>query len=209
MVSLDSIDWLKVDEHYKKRVSVHQRLLKLLAASSASAFANEALEDEANYSAYENRLRDRILGNNHDAERRIAALARKFEVLEDAHEVTVLIDKADLKFLKVGVGSELSCIVNPKVCWVANTRTIWSHFAVNNNLAAANEALSLFRDKDENSKMAYQKWAALHGIIDGSLRRLAELSIGLAGRAGIEVGALTYLWADAIATNFYANYHST
>jgi hypothetical protein len=210
MVTLDSIDWSKVHEHYRKRVKVHKELLDLLNDSSASKFASRALDNEANYSAYENALKDKILGlNGKSAETGIVALANEFRKVKDGHEVIAKIEKANLKFLKVSVGSEMSCMVNPSVCWVTNTRTIWSHFAMDNNLAEANKALRLLRSNDADSKIAYKYWAAWHGEIDVSLRSLAKLGNGLARRAGIEPGDLTYLSADAIATNFYANYHST
>jgi hypothetical protein len=61
---------------------------------------------------------------NLDAEKRVAKLAEKFAALQKAHEVPRLIRDAQLQYLQIGVGSEASCMVNPKVCWVASTHNL-------------------------------------------------------------------------------------
>src|ERR1700690_3281483 len=79
-----------------------------------------------------------------------------------------LIKAASVQFLQIGVGSEMSCMLNSKVCWVANTRTIWAHLLVkhNDNYAKADEELTLYRDNDATSEMAYKIWVGIHKMLD-------------------------------------------
>jgi hypothetical protein len=67
-----------------------------------------------------------------------------------------LIKRARLKYLQIGVGSEISCMVNG-VCRVANTRTIWTHLVIKHgyDVAKADEELELYREADVTSEMAY------------------------------------------------------
>src|SRR2546426_5783977 len=97
-----------------------------------------------NYSAAEHGIGPRVLGGNRNAEQRVFDLADKFIGLSKAREVPVLIRQAGLKYLGISVGSEASCMLNPRVCWVANTRTAWAHLLVkhNDNVAKADEVSS-------------------------------------------------------------------
>ncbi len=162
-----------------------------------------------NYSSVEHGLGPKILGTNARAEPRILALAKEFFSLKHARMVPEMIRKAQIKFLQIGVGSELSCMINPKVCWVANTRTIWTHLVIkhNDDIGKADQELALYREADVASEMAYQMWAAIHAELDVALTRIGEMGKQLASEAGIIPGDITYLWADAIASDLYDRHH--
>jgi hypothetical protein len=100
-------------------------------------------------------------------------------------------------------------MLNPQVCWVANTRTIWTHLVIKHadNFAVANEALGLYRDAEATSEMAYQAWVAVHAELAASMTRIAEEGERLASAARVRPGAVRYLWADAIANALYELHH--
>jgi hypothetical protein len=209
---LSSVDWRAVERHYRDRAKASQSLAQLLQQQAASSFANLALgisNPSGNYSSVEHGLGPKILGSNAKAEARILALAKNFSQLDRARIVPELIRNARLKYLQIGVGSEISCMINPKVCWVANTRTIWTHLVIkhNDNIGKADQELALYREADVTSEMAYQMWAAIHAELDVALTRVGEIGKQLAKSAGIVPGDITYLWADAIASALYDRYH--
>jgi hypothetical protein len=100
-------------------------------------------------------------------------------------------------------------MVNPKICWVANTRTIWTHLVIKHadDFDKANEELRLYRDADTSSEMAYQIWAHIHRELATSITRIAEEGERLARSARVTPGLIKYIWADAIANRIYADYH--
>lgn len=99
----------------------------------------------------------------------------------------------------------MSCVLNPTVCWVANSRTIWTHlvFKHGGDISKANEELELYHDDDATSEMAYQKWAAIHRELAKSMSKIAEEGASLARLASVKPGNVKYLWADAIANALY------
>lgn len=101
-------------------------------------------------------------------------------------------------------------MMNPKVCWVANSRTIWAHLLVKhkNNYGNADDELSLYRDSDATSEMAYQIWVAIHQTMEPDMARLAALGDQETRARCIQPGALKYLWADAVANALYAEHFS-
>jgi len=184
----------------------------LLQQQLASKFAGLALgigDPDGNYSAAEHGLGPKVLVSNANAEQRLLVLATEFIGLPDAHVVPELIRRAQLKYLQIGVGSEISCMVNPQVCWVANTRTIWTHLVIKHadNVQKADEELKLYREANVSSEMAYAAWADIHNRLDVALTRVAELGQDSARKAGITPGPILYLWADAIAGHLYGIYH--
>ena len=212
MSIFDGVDWARVRDHYDGRLKAHRNLVELYENRSPVQFARAALgegDPAGNYSAAEHGLGFKILDINRDAETRIFKLAGGFIALDDARSVPEMIYGADLDYLKIGVGSEISCLVNPGVCWVANTRTIWTHLVIKHadNVARAEEELELYRDPDATVKAEYRKWSAIHRELDHSLTRVAERGHDLATEAGIRPGELRYLWADAIATHLYSIHH--
>lgn len=213
MSILSSVDWPSVRRHYDTRARVSDYLKALQQDNSTIKFADLALgisNPDANYSAAEHWLGPKILENNINAEKQVFDLAYKFAKLENARQVPELIKKAQIKYLQIGVGSEISCLINPEVCWVANKRTIWTHLIIKHadNVAKADEELKLYNEADATSEMAYRMWAAIHAELDVALTRIAEQGSVLAKAAKIEPGNIVYLWADAIASHLYDIYHA-
>jgi hypothetical protein len=207
------LDWQSVRRHYDDRVKESKNLRDYFAAKNIADFVDLALgmngKPAGNYSAAEHNLGPRILASNVNALGRVYDLAVKFFPLKDAVIVPDLVWRAQLKYLQIGVGSEISCMVNPEVCWVCNTRTIWMHLASTQSPGEAEEALQLFRAGDADSQMAYTSWAdAFHPELRTSLVDIAEKGRALSSQAGISPGKISYLWADAIASAVYDEYHT-
>lgn len=211
MSALARLNWREVRAHYDNRVQVHRELLTLYQADRRD-FANLLLgisDPTGNYSADEHNLGPQILAGNGNAVNQVCALAQRFMNLQTAYEVPELIRAAAIRFLKIGVGSEASCMVNPNACWIANTRTIWTHLVIKHadNFSKADEELRLYRGQDDTSEMAYRIWSAIHRELATSMTRIAEEGQSRAIAASVEPGPITYLWADAIANELYANYY--
>lgn len=214
MAILDVLDWGAVRQHYDDRVNVSRTLVKLQKQNAVTQFADLALgisDIDGNYSAAEHHLGPKILYPQHNlnAAQRIFDLAATFAELKDARTVPDLISLANLRYLKIGVGSEISCMMNPNVCWVANTRTIWTHLVIkhNDNIETADKHLQLYRDSDGTSEMDYQMWAAIHAELRVALTRIAEDGQAKALKKKLTPGTITYIWADAIASALYGEYH--
>jgi len=212
MAILDSVDWDSVRAAYEDRVSVSGTLLQLYNQRSVEKFANLALgvsNPDGNYSAAEHNLGPKILYYNKNAAQRVYDLAGDFISLTSARCVPDLIRKRDLKYLKIGVGSEISCMMNPKICWVANTRTIWTHLVIKHadNIKKADEELKLYREADESSEMYYPIWTAIHAELAVALTRVAELGRDSANKMKVTPGGIIYIWADAIASALYSKHH--
>lgn len=212
MSILQELDWAEIKAHYRDRVNEAKNLRELYENKNVSVFADLALGMTApagNYSASEHGLGPKILGSNLNAKGRIYGLAGKFILLKDASTVPKLIREENLKYLRIGVGSELSCMMNPAVCWVCNKRTIWLYLAQTQGLRKANEALQLFNEHDDNSSMAYESWQdAYHPELGPELKRVAEDGANAASNRGVVPGDVPYLWADAIASYAFDFYHS-
>jgi hypothetical protein len=210
MSALAALDWHAVKDHYLQRIQIHRDLLRLHEDEEVAKFARLVLgitNEAGNYSAAEHGLGPQILAaNGPNAARRVFDLAGTFLSLKTARDVPRIIKEARIQYLQIGVGSEASRVVNPKVCWVVNTRTIWAHLVIKHadNFAQANEALRLYRTTDATSEMAYQIWAAMHRELATSMTRIAEEGEKLSQRAAIEPGSIKFLWADAIANALYA-----
>jgi hypothetical protein len=211
---LERIDWAAVRGQYDKRITISKRLGEIHQQGKAREFGRLAVgfsDPDANYSASEGHrpLGPDILNSNMNAERRVFELAGKFLRLTDARRVPELIKAAQIKYLFIGVGSEISCMMNPQVCWVANRRTIWTHLVIKHadNIAKADEELELYRDSDETSEMAYSKWAAIHAELRVALTRISEEGYDLSKNAKIPPADIVFLWADAIASHLYGMCH--
>jgi hypothetical protein len=209
---LDSINWTDVRQHYDVRVQVHKNLLKFQQQKTIEKFTNLALgisDNDGNYSSAEHGLGPKVLAFNAHAEQRVFDLAGEFVSLADAHRVPELIKGARLKCVQIGVGSEISCMVNPSVCWVANTRTNWTHLVVKHgyDVTKADDELTLYREADVTSEMAYDAWTEIHAKLDVALTHVAKLGQEQARKANVPPGNITYIWADAIASHLYGSYH--
>lgn len=133
MSALDGLDWGEVRSHYDNRVEIHRELLRRYRSNNVGSLADLLLgisDPTGNYSANDHKLGPQIIAGNSNAKAQVVALGRRFIDLTSARTVPELIRNAALRYLKIGVGSEASCMVNPKVCWVANTRTIWTHLVI-------------------------------------------------------------------------------
>jgi hypothetical protein len=211
MSVLKSLNWNEVRAHYDERILVHEQLRALHKAKNVPGFAQLLLgvsNPARNYSAEEHGIGPRVLGGNRNAEQRVFDLGTEFIELKKARNVPALIRQAGLRYLGVGVGSEASCMLNPHVCWVANTRTVWAHLLIkhNDNVATADEELRLYRDGDETSEMAYAKWADIHATLEVALTRLGKDGQEQSKKASVEPGTTTFLWADGIAAFLYAKH---
>jgi hypothetical protein len=212
MSVLSELCWADVRAHYDRRVDVHQKLLRLHDAGPSEEFSRLLLgvsNASGNYSAAEHHLGPKILAENPDVHRRLHTLASELRKLTSARSVPSVIRAAGLSYLAIGVGSEASCLMNPRVCWVANTRSIWTHLVQKHQdcVGKADEELKLYRESDAASEMAYRMWAAIHGQLERSLTRVAERGAASALLEDVEPGEITFLWSDAISSALYAAHH--
>ncbi len=180
---LTVLRWEEVLEHYQHRVTIHRRLLKLHAEQKIVPFARLLVgvsDPRGNYSANEHGLGPLILSEseNPNSAQRLFDVASKLRAVKKGQEVPNVIRSAALKYFKIGVGSEASCMVNPNVCWVANTRTIWASlvFKPDGNVKLADEELELYRNEDDTSEMAYRKAIAHPAPASVSPGRLADIT---------------------------------
>lgn len=213
MSTFESLSWPEIASHFSERVTTSKYLAQLYMSNRIDEFAELAVglnDSTGNYSANQYGLGGPILKNNRNSQMQIFKLAGQFLKLKSARTVPEIINKAQIAYLGIGIGSEISCMMNPSICWVANTRTTWAHLVIeyDDNIGTANEALKLYRSSDTTSKMAYQIWADMHARLETSMTRLYEMGRPEALRFGIEPSQAKYLWADAISNNLYDLYHS-
>jgi hypothetical protein len=200
---LADLDWEEVSGLYDARWEAHMCLLDAHDAGPSEEFAHLALgmtDAAANYSAAEHGLGPKILASNERAPQRVWDLATVFLGLDHARDVPKLIRAAGLAYCRVGVGSELSGVINPEVCWVCNVRTLWTQLLVKHgDVERANEELRLYRDQDATSDMYWPTWGALHRRLGRDLRLLTQASEAYCD----DRGELDHLWADAISSVVY------
>lgn len=205
------MDWGKVEAHFRHRVKVSSELLRLLDDRKVTAFAELAIgiaDSAGNYSAAEHPSLKLHIAENYGWQRKVYDLANKLRPLTSADNVPTIISDAKINYLQIGVGSELSCMVNPEVCWVCNVRTIWLHLAWTQSPGKAEEALALYRMTSSDSQMAYVNWAEVyHPQLRDTLIEGAEEGAKRAKAVGISPKGSLFLWADAIASYPYGNYH--
>ena len=211
---LSHLDMVQVLSHYKERRGVHQKIAKAFADKDASTYANLALgisDPTGNYSAAEHHLGNMILAVNGGAGP-IFLLGQKMEATAYPKQIPELLTKANLKYLKISVGSEMSMLLQPDKFWTTNVRTVWAHLLIENgdDYEKANEALSIYRGNtsDKNdwdaADMSYKLWADIHVKLETSLKRLGAIGIKEADKQGVVPGKLRFLWADAIANELYS-----
>jgi hypothetical protein len=209
--ALNLLDWNDVASHFRNRVKVSQELLRLHNDNKVRAFAELAIggtDNAGNYSAAEHPIIRPRIAENLNWQGRVYALARQFRTLVTADEVPKLIADARLNYLQIGVGSEISCMVNPDVCWVCNVRTIWLHLAWTESPTEAEAELKLYREGASESEMAYIRWAEVfHPLLRGTLTEVAAEGRRRAETQGIVPRGSMFLWADAIASYAYGSYH--
>jgi hypothetical protein len=210
---LATLDWNLVRHHYDEREAMHRRLLTLHTGKLFTQFFELVVgisDPNGNYSAAEHHIGPKIRASNPNHASRVHDLGTKLLQVKTGLDVPPLIKAASIAFLQIGVGSEISCMLNPTTCWVANTRTIWAHLLIkhNDNYSKADEELRLYRDDDATSEMAYKIWVGIRKTLDTAITRLATLGTEQAKNAGVVPGSLKYLWADAVANALYAEHFS-
>ncbi len=209
---LSLLNWSEIAGHFRNRVMISQELLSLHDAGKVEAFATLAVgitgDGVGNYSAAEHPILKLGISENNKWKERVYRLAAGFRTLTEASQVPTLIADARIKYLQISVGSEMSCMVNPDVCWVCNVRTIWLHLAWSRSPGNAEELLKLFREGAADSEMAYMRWAdEYHPKLRQTLIDVAVEGKNRANTQGIMPDGKLFLWADAIASYAYGRYH--
>lgn len=201
------IDLHDAKQHYMRRKTISEELRQLLINGEQSDYVKLAVgvsDSLANYSAYEHQLGPKILESNSVSA--VFGLAQKLADpgLKVSH-VPRTIYHANLPHLKIGVGSEIACLLQPNRYWVGNVRTIWSHLVIKHkgDWSRANEELELYRIDDASSEMHYQIWRDIYLSMEPSLETIGRIVGVWAEESNIKPGKLKYIWIDAICSALY------
>jgi hypothetical protein len=208
--ALDLIDIETVCDHYEMRFATSKKLKNLLSKGDANGYAKLALgisENTGNYSASEHKLGPRVLSEA--TPQKVFDLAMQLNECAAPNGMLETIYKAELRYLKISVGSEMAMMLQPQKFWVANVRSVWAHLLVKHkfNYSRANEELRLYKDENRTSEMDYQIWRGIYSSMRGDLVRLGELGNKKAQNKGKTPGKIPFLWYDAIANELYAQQH--
>lgn len=209
MSVFDELDWSDVRSHYDARFETHQELLLRYRRNQRAEYVDLALGIEdaiGNYSAEEHGLGAKILASNADAVNEVYALASSLLAASSPRLIPSVIQKAHITYLRVGVGTELACMLAPDRFWVTNSRTLWTHllFKHGERKALANEELKLYKEDDPRSEMYYPIWGEQHRLVGPSMKQVAAFADAAARAAGVNPGPVAYLWADAVSSFLYA-----
>lgn len=204
---LEALDIREVRSHYFARKAVSKQLREIVDDEGhRDRFLDLALgisNFRGNYSASDHQLGDKILYfTSADG---VYTLARRIGECATPGEMLDAIYKANVPFLKIGVGSEIAMMLRPKRFWVANTRSIWANLLIKHgfNYKDTNNELRLYRDQETTSKMDYQLWAQIYPEIKKNFAELGRLADLAAEKQGVKTGRLRYIWFDAIASALY------
>lgn len=202
-----NINLTQVREHYDRRHEISNQVKELLKNNDTDNFVNLALgisNPLGNYSANEHRLGPQILNNN--SSRSVLNLANHLNnnALKINHVPKTIYD-ANLSYLRIGVGSEIACLLQPNKFWVCNVRTIWSHLVIKHkgNWEHANEELALYRIGDLSSEMHYQIWRDIYLSMSETLSVINNISLIWSQEQQVQAGTLKYLWVDAVCNALY------
>lgn len=203
---LSELDFGVVHQEYDERTRVHRRLRRLLAALEVDAFVQLALGIEdpyGNFSARDHGLGPRILAET--PARRVFDLAGELLRLVRCEDVLDLVRRADIPYLKIGVGTELGSLLRPAEFWITNVRTLWAHLVMKHggSVNRANDELALYRDSERDSEMEYAVWGDLHRNLEPAMRSLGAAGAAEASAQGLEAPPFDFLWADAVANALY------
>mgnify|MGYP000679578876 CR=1 FL=1 len=201
------IDLHEVRQHYILREEASRKLNSLHSTGAQKEYVELAIgltDRMGNFSAHEHQLGPRILDNN--SINSVFKFSEKL-VEEDVNVKMLLgiIRKANLPYLKIGVGSEMACLLQPDKFWVGNVRTIYSHLVIDHkgNWEKADEELSLYRFDDTSSEMHYKIWQEIYISMKNSLDVIYKISLNWAEEQGVKVGKHKYLWIDAVCNEIY------
>ncbi len=201
------IDLHEVRLHYNPREEVSRKLKSLHSNDSKEKYVELAIgvsDKVGNYSAYEHQLGPKILYNNSiDSVFNFSKLIAEEDL--NVRALPRLIREANLPFLKIGVGSEMACLLQPDKFWVGNVRTIYSHLIIKHegDWEKADEELELYRIDDANSEMHYRIWQDIYTSMKSSLDIIYKISVNWAEEQDVKVGKNKYLWIDAFCNALY------
>lgn len=201
------LDLALVKQHYFERELVSRKLLKYLKNGDVCEYSKLAVgvsDPSGNFSAAEHALGARILdSNSYDSISNLAINLSEKNI--KARQVADFIYYANLPYLKIGVGSEMACLLQPNKLWVGNVRTIWCHLVVKHegNSEVANEELELYKVDDASSEMNYRIWQDIYVLMKSNLDKIYDLSVVWSKEQSIEPGKEKYLWVDAICSHLY------
>lgn len=209
---LDELDFEDVHANYDERMRVHRLLRRRLRAGMICSFVELALgidEPSGNFSAHEHGLGRMILAESEAAV--VFDFAKALAACPPNEDLPSFVQNAGIPYLKIGVGSEMACLLRPKEFWVTNVRTIWAHLVLKHHgsVNLANEELGLYRDSERDSEMEYEIWGDLHRRLAPAMRRLGEEGASSSQHQGLIAPSFDYLWADAVANGLYEIHSAT
>lgn len=203
---IDQLDMYAVRCHYDNRIDIHERLLALLKRKDYDGYLDIALgitDADGNFSASEHGLGEAILAENKSET--IITLVQLFLTETIPIGIVDSIYRANVKFLKISIGSEMAMMLKPDFFWVANVRTVWTHLLIKHdyNLEKANEELKLYRSQELTSEMEYRVWKQIYSLMKPSIKKGCNHGNITAKEQNIKIGEHPYLWFDVIASSLY------
>lgn len=198
MLALNEADWAWIGTHFARRLKTHHTLKQYHRDGDAARFAELALgvsDPEGNQSASDFGLGKAILENK-NAVRRLFELGDKMLALSRPAELPPLLAQTGLEGLKIGVGSEIACMLRPSLCWVANTKSLWSYL-VDDCQGNERQATQLMGSYNEVGV------ATIYPHMEASMVRVSEWQPdrNVSSLAGVR--GYRFLWADAICTRAF------
>jgi hypothetical protein len=203
---LSHLDMNEVTGHYDVRAQIGTTLRAYLRSGDISPFVGLALGEtdaNGNYSARDHGLSPRILEGS--TKQAVFSLGKILYNTPKATHIPHAIYARNIPFLKIGVGSEIACLLRPSRFWVGNVRTIWAHLLIKHkwNYQLANEELELYRDGERDSEMSYRIWRDIYLSLECSMKDIASLGDRQSAKNKVSSGKEVFLWADAIASALY------
>jgi hypothetical protein len=202
------LNFSEIWKHYHDRHQISLELQHLLSNQKKVEYVELAVgvsKPLGNYSADEHNLGWKILDNNQVSS--IFELADSFLAPElKIRVIPDLIYEANLKYLKIGVGSEMACLLAPEKYWVGNVRTIWTHLLskYDGDSLKANSELEYYKLDESSSEMYYPLWKDIYPKMGNDLRKVMALAHDIAREQGAKVDN-NYLWVDAVCSHLYEN----
>lgn len=200
-----TLDNARLVDHYNNRRQTSQQLQTLLSTGRQHEYLELALglsDVTGNFSASDHNLGNPIRHNN--SEQVLFEFAQQLanEELTTAQMIR-LIYGSGLSHLKIGVGSEMACMLQPNKFWVGNIRTIWCYLFVRHSCdrESVNVELQAYRDHDDTSEMAYKLWRDIYPRMRNNLLQL-EAWVNEQSSIVPEPQP-NYLWIDAICNELF------
>lgn len=201
------IDLHEVKRHYILREETSRKLKFLHSDDSKEKYVELAIgvtDKLGNFSAHEHQLGPRILDSNSiDSVFSFSQLIANEDL--NVRTLPKVIREANLPYLKIGVGSEMACLLQPDKFWVGNVRTIYSHLIIKHkgDWGKADEELALYKFDDASSEMHYRIWQDIYISMKSTLDTIYKISVNWADEQDVKVGKHKYLWIDAVCNELY------